>query len=93
MEICFPPFFFPLAFKNKNNSTRYQQQKMDKLRSHAKVKIHVENENLIMYGNPTESAGCVLRGIMNLQLQETSKIKSIGLELTGKMTISWTEGK
>ncbi|KAG2233049.1 hypothetical protein INT48_009849, partial [Thamnidium elegans] len=67
-------------------------KKMDKLRSHAKVKIHVENENLIMYGASTESAGCVLRGIMNLQLQETTKIKSIKLELVGKMTISWTEG-
>lgn len=66
---------------------------MDKLRSHAKVKIHVENENLIMYGSAMESSGCVLRGVMNLQLQETTKIKSIGLELIGKMTISWTEGK
>lgn len=66
---------------------------MDKLRSHAKVKIHVENENLIMHGSAMESSGCVLRGVMNLQLQETTKIKSIGLELIGKMTISWTEGK
>jgi hypothetical protein len=66
---------------------------MDKLRSHAKVKIHVENENLIMYGSAMESSGCVLRGVMNLQLQETTKVKSIGLEVIGKMTISWTEGK
>lgn len=66
---------------------------MDKLRSHAKLNIHVENENLIMYGVSTESAGCVLRGVVNLQLQETTKIKSIKLELAGKMTVSWTEGK
>lgn len=66
---------------------------MDKLRSHAKVKIHVENENLIMYGSATESPGCVLRGVMNLDLQETTKIKSITLDMVGKMTVSWTEGK
>ncbi|KAI7894358.1 uncharacterized protein EV154DRAFT_599995 [Mucor mucedo] len=65
---------------------------MDKLRSHAKFKIHVENENLIMYGVSSESAGCVLRGVVNLQLQETTKIKSIGLSLAGRMTVSWTEG-
>ncbi|CAO3632736.1 unnamed protein product [Mucor hiemalis] len=65
---------------------------MDKLRSHAKVKIHVENENLIMYGSATESPGCVLRGVMNLDLQETTKIKSITLDMVGKMTVSWTEG-
>lgn len=65
---------------------------MDKLRSHTKFKIHVENENLIMYGVSSESAGCVLRGVVDLQLQETTKIKSIGLTLTGKMTVSWTEG-
>lgn len=65
---------------------------MDKLRSHAKVKIHVENENLIMYGSSTESAGCVLRGVMNLELQEPTKIKSITLDLVGKMTVSWSEG-
>jgi hypothetical protein len=65
---------------------------MDKLRSHAKLKIHVESDNLIMYGSSTESAGCVLRGVMNLKLEEPTKIKSIGLEMSGKMTISWTEG-
>jgi hypothetical protein len=65
---------------------------MDKLRSHAKVKVHVESDNLIMYGSATESAGCVLRGVMNLKLEEATKIKSIGLEMSGKMTVSWTEG-
>lgn len=66
---------------------------MDKLRSHAKLEIHVENENLIMYGVASESAGCVLRGVVCLQLLETTKIKSIALALSGKMTVSWTEGK
>jgi hypothetical protein len=66
---------------------------MDKLRSSAKVKIHTESENLIMYGSSSESAGCVLRGVMSLKLQETTKIKSIVLELVGKMAVTWTEGK
>ncbi|KAI8646473.1 hypothetical protein BD408DRAFT_336833 [Parasitella parasitica] len=65
---------------------------MDKLRSSTKVKIHIESENLIMYGSSAESAGCVLRGVMSLKLQEPAKIKSIALELVGKMAVTWTEG-
>ncbi|KAI8059399.1 uncharacterized protein B0P05DRAFT_558469 [Gilbertella persicaria] len=64
---------------------------MDKLLSQAQVKIHVESESLIMYGSSTESAGCVLRGVMSLRLPETTKIKSITLEFSGKSTISWIE--
>ncbi|KAF1805346.1 hypothetical protein V8B55DRAFT_1446156 [Mucor lusitanicus] len=65
---------------------------MDKLRSSAKLKIHIESDNLIMYGSSSESAGCVLRGVMSLKLQEPTKIKSIALELVGKMAVTWTEG-
>ncbi|CEP11136.1 hypothetical protein [Parasitella parasitica] len=65
---------------------------MERLRSSAKVKIHVESDNLIMYGSAVESAGCVLRGVMSLKLQEPIKVKSIVLELFGKMAVTWTEG-
>lgn len=58
----------------------------------SKVKIHVENDNLIMYGSSTESPGCVLRGVMSLELQEPTKIKSILLELVGKMSLTYREG-
>jgi hypothetical protein len=66
---------------------------MDKLRSTVKTKIHVESDNLIMYGPTNESAGCILRGVMSLNLQEALKVKSISLQFSGRMVISWTEGR
>ncbi|KAG0172168.1 hypothetical protein DFQ28_011453 [Apophysomyces sp. BC1034] len=60
-------------------------------RSNIKLEIHVENEQLIVHGTPSESAGCVLRGIVYLSLQEPTKVKSINLYFNGTMTITWTE--
>lgn len=58
-----------------------------------KLKIHVESDQLIMYGTPAESAGCVLRGVLELNVTEPTKVKSISLRFSGKMTITWTERK
>ncbi|KAI8984641.1 hypothetical protein BDF20DRAFT_800955, partial [Mycotypha africana] len=66
---------------------------MDKIMSHAKATIHVENDKLIMYGASDESAGCVLRGFLKLNVQEPMKVKSISLEFVGKMSTSWAESK
>ena len=66
---------------------------MGRLRSTAQAKIHVESDNLIMYDSPSESAGCVLRGVLNVSLAEPTKLKSITLHFTGKMTMTLTEGK
>ncbi|KAI8993244.1 hypothetical protein BDB01DRAFT_754289 [Pilobolus umbonatus] len=66
---------------------------MERLLTGAKVTIFLENDHLIMYGSTTESAGCVLRGVMNLNLQEQVKLKSINLKFSGKMIVSWTEGR
>ncbi|KAI8136704.1 hypothetical protein BJV82DRAFT_638479 [Fennellomyces sp. T-0311] len=64
---------------------------MDRIRSAIKTKIHVESDQLIMYGTPSESAGCVLRGVLDVRVKEPTKVKGITLRFTGKMTITWTE--
>ncbi|KAI9253766.1 hypothetical protein BDA99DRAFT_416029, partial [Phascolomyces articulosus] len=56
-----------------------------------KTKIHVESDQLVLYGTPSESAGCVLRGVLDVRVQEPTKVKAISLRFTGKMTITWTE--
>lgn len=66
---------------------------MDKLKSNGQLKIIVESENLVMHGSSTESAGCVLRGTLQLSLQDSMKIKSISMQLEGKMMVSFMEGK
>ncbi|KAI9480585.1 MAG: hypothetical protein EXX96DRAFT_461924, partial [Benjaminiella poitrasii] len=55
------------------------------------LKIHVENDTLILRGSPEESVGCVLRGCVMLRLKETTRVKSIVLNFTGKMKIQWNE--
>ncbi|KAI7889886.1 uncharacterized protein EV154DRAFT_423107 [Mucor mucedo] len=55
------------------------------------IKIHVENETLVLRGNPEESVGCVLRGCVVLHTRETMKAKSITLNLMGKMKVQWSE--
>ncbi|KAG1051175.1 hypothetical protein G6F43_006601 [Rhizopus delemar] len=44
-----------------------------------------------MHGSSTESAGCVLRGTLQLSLQDSMKIKSISMQLEGKMMVSFME--
>ncbi|KAI8370025.1 hypothetical protein EDC96DRAFT_440126 [Choanephora cucurbitarum] len=55
------------------------------------LKIHVENDTLIVRGNPDESVGCVLRGYVVLCVKGAMKVKGIHLNLSGKMKIQWTE--
>ncbi|GAA5813537.1 hypothetical protein MFLAVUS_007016 [Mucor flavus] len=55
------------------------------------IKIHVENDTLILRGSPEESVGCVLRGCVILNTKETMKVKSITLNLLGRMKVQWSE--
>lgn len=57
------------------------------------LKIHVENDTLIMRGSPEESVGCVLRGCVILHTKEAMKVKSITLNLMGQMKVQWSERK
>ncbi|KAI7903116.1 uncharacterized protein BX663DRAFT_543088 [Cokeromyces recurvatus] len=55
------------------------------------LKIHVENNTLILRGSPEESVGCVLRGCVILRIKESIKVKSITLSFTGKLKLQWNE--
>ncbi|KAI8378987.1 hypothetical protein BD560DRAFT_453329 [Blakeslea trispora] len=55
------------------------------------LKIHLENDTLILRGSPDESVGCVLRGYIVFHVKETMKVKGIHLNLNGKMKIQWNE--
>ncbi|KAI8097818.1 uncharacterized protein B0P05DRAFT_458167, partial [Gilbertella persicaria] len=55
------------------------------------LKIHVENDTLIMRGSPEESVGCVLRGCVVLHVKESMKVKSVSLNLVGRIKIQWNE--
>ncbi|GAA5799311.1 hypothetical protein EDC94DRAFT_650944 [Helicostylum pulchrum] len=57
----------------------------------AKLKIHLENEKLVMYGSPTESSGCVLRGALTLCLKRSTRFKSLVLSFHGSMSVSWSQ--
>lgn len=54
-------------------------------------KIHVENTTLTLQGSTEESVGCVLRGCLLLNVKETIKVRSITLNLSGKMKLQWSE--
>jgi hypothetical protein len=55
------------------------------------INIHVENDTLVLRGNPEESVGCVLRGCLIFQVKENIKVKSITMKLIGKMRVQWSE--
>lgn len=59
----------------------------------AKLKIHLENEQLVMYGSSTESSGCVLRGALSLRLKKPTSFKSLVLGFQGTMSVSWSQRK
>jgi hypothetical protein len=59
----------------------------------AKLKIHLENEQLVMYGSSTESSGCVLRGALSLRLKKPTSFKSLTLSFQGTMSVSWSQRK
>ncbi|KAG0795926.1 hypothetical protein G6F57_003232 [Rhizopus arrhizus] len=55
------------------------------------LKIQLENDTLVIRGSPQESVGCVIRGCVVLITKEALKVKSIHLNLLGKMKIHWNE--
>lgn len=59
----------------------------------AKLRIHLENNHLIMYGSALESSGCVLRGALSLKLKKPTSFKSLSLHFLGKVSVSWNQGK
>lgn len=58
-----------------------------------KLKIHLENEQLVMYGSPSDSSGCVLRGALSLRLNKPTNFKSLTLSFQGMMSVSWNQCK
>lgn len=59
----------------------------------SELQIDLENEEIILLGHSSESAGKLLRGTVSLNLTEPMKIKSVTLLFIGKMKVSWSEGK
>lgn len=60
-------------------------------KGNAKLRIHLENDHLIMYGSSTESSGCILRGALSLKLKKSTSFKSISLQFIGKVSVSWSQ--
>lgn len=58
----------------------------------SELQIDLENEEIILLGHSSESAGKLLRGTVTLNLTEPMKIKSVTLLFIGKMKVSWSEG-
>lgn len=56
------------------------------------LKIELENNEIILLGNPSESAGKSLKGTVVLKLTEPLKVKSAWLQFVGKMKVHWSEG-
>jgi hypothetical protein len=59
----------------------------------AKLKIHLENEKLVMYGSSQESSGCVLRGALSLRLKKPTSFKSLVLGFFGTINVTWSQCK
>ncbi|KAI9494877.1 hypothetical protein BDB00DRAFT_816185 [Zychaea mexicana] len=49
------------------------------------LRIDLENDQLVMYGSTTESSGCVLRGVVSLNLVQPTKVKTIALHFSGNI--------
>ncbi|KAK4511617.1 uncharacterized protein ATC70_012833 [Mucor velutinosus] len=58
----------------------------------SELQIDLENEEIVLLGHSSESAGKLLRGTVTLNLTEPMKIKSVTLLFIGKMKVSWSEG-
>lgn len=50
------------------------------------LRIHLETDQLVMYGSAENSAGCVLRGVVSLDLNQTTRVRGITLRFVGKIT-------
>ncbi|KAI9277120.1 hypothetical protein BDA99DRAFT_430220 [Phascolomyces articulosus] len=49
------------------------------------LRIDLENDQLVMYGSTTDSTGCVLRGVVSLNLSQPTKVKAITLKFSGNI--------
>ncbi|KAI9311661.1 hypothetical protein BX666DRAFT_1867566 [Dichotomocladium elegans] len=50
------------------------------------LKVHLETDQVVMYGNTEQSTGCVLRGVVCLSISQATRVRAITLQLTGTMT-------
>ncbi|CEP18829.1 hypothetical protein [Parasitella parasitica] len=55
------------------------------------LKIYLENTTVILQGSPEVSVGGVLRGCLLLNVKEAIKIRSITMNLLGKIKFQWSE--
>ena len=49
------------------------------------LRIDLETDQLVMYGSKTQSSGCVLRGVVSLNLPQPTKVKAITLKFSGNI--------
>jgi hypothetical protein len=55
-----------------------------------KVNIKLENDTLVMDGPANKSTtGCILRGVLDIHLDEPTRIKSINLVFSGRLLANW----
>ncbi|KAI8352121.1 hypothetical protein EDC96DRAFT_518103 [Choanephora cucurbitarum] len=59
--------------------------------NHADLQIVLEEDHVILYGTPEESAGVMLKGHVMLNCFGQTKVKSIKLKFTSIAQVSWTE--
>lgn len=57
------------------------------------LKIDLVSSEIVLLGHASESSGKMLRGSIILSLTEPMKVRSVTLSFTGKMKVSWSEGK
>ncbi|KAK9764481.1 hypothetical protein K7432_007972 [Basidiobolus ranarum] len=60
--------------------------------STSRIQIRLSENHLILNGARAESAGCVLRGSVVLNLPSSRRVKKIWLNFSGRIQLGWTEG-
>ena len=59
----------------------------------AQLQINVIDDSILLHGQADESAGKLLQGSVILDLPEAMKVRAVHLKFSGKMNVSWSEGK
>lgn len=62
-------------------------------RKQSQLRIDVLDDEILLHGQAEESAGKLLQGTLVLDISEPMKVRSVILKFTGKMKVSWSEGK
>ena len=57
------------------------------------LQINVVDDHILLHGQAEESAGKLLQGSVTLDLAEPIKVRAVHLKFSGKMKVSWSEGK